>query len=472
MPVDNTIALQVEQPDAMKTLSSMLNMGKQQLDLQKARETYGADIAKNKAESDQAVGMVQPTIDTATAGAKTADEQAQQQHLATMRDHFQNGAQKVMQMYGTGATANDVKNVMTDTLTNAGAHPDAIKQAIAGIPQDPKDIDHFIAQTGLAASGIVNQIDKKFPSPRILNNGQVQTPVADGNQELTGIVPGKVQGLGIQNQITPAEQSTFSNDSQGRQVVTTKDPRTAEITNVTGAPVNGQSQKLSVLPQDETAQSRQDLINKRTSINDAAAQVPSQHYNNEQIKTILNQKGSFAATGSNANLIKKLGGLIGNPLGEDQASNINKINHYLALQTQSTEQAMGVHTDAGQKLAGNASGSSDQDPASLKTTININDASQSALDHYRRGNEAAIKNGNDVFAQRDYQNLWAKTYGRDGNYAMRYMNAGQTHDKEEIATIDNELGGRKSPRFQSMLFTARQLDSLSKTGSLKDVGKK
>lgn len=466
MSLDPSIALNVQRPDMMQNLGSMLNIGNAALQLQKNRATFDADVAQRQAESQKAVGTVQPTIDTATANAISAQQFAQQQKLATLQAHVENGAKQMLSLHGTGASPDDVAKVVKDTMTNAGAPPEAINQALSQIPADPSQIDKFIinkAQSALALSG---QISSKFPAPQMVNNGQVQIPVATGNPNLTGVTPGAIQGAGIQNQISPSEQQTFGTDAGGRPLVVSKSP-SGEITNVGGAPVNGQQTPGPlVLPQNETAQSMQDLIAKRQAISDAAAQVPDQHYNNQAIKKILNEGGVFSPTGSNAGFVAKIGGAIGVPMGEDNASNINTINHYLALQTQAAEKAMGVHTDAGQAVAGAAAGSVVQDPKSLRTTVNINDATSSALDFYNRGKEAAIKNGgaNGIFAQRDFQNAWSQAYGRYGPFAMRLMNAGQTGDTAEVNAVINELGGKKSAKFQQMLFTARRLDKLANTG--------
>lgn len=210
MPIDNTIALQVAQPDAMGSLNSMLSMQQNQLNLQKSRETFQSDVDRNKAESQKAVGTVQPTIDLATAQAKSAQEQSEQQHLTTMRDQLMNGSQQLAGMRGTGATGKQVKDQLVDTLTNSNAHQDAINMALQNAPsdeeKDPKIIDGFIAHTLIKSSGIINQIDKMYPNPVLVNNGQTQTPVAAGNQELTGVVPGTPQGTPITNQAPPTTQ--------------------------------------------------------------------------------------------------------------------------------------------------------------------------------------------------------------------------------------------------------------------------
>lgn len=466
MPVDPSISLGVQVPNQMQTIGSMLNMGNAALQLQKNRATLDADIAQRQAESQKAVGTVQPTIDTATAQATTAQQQAQQAHLGTVIAHSSNMANQALSLVGTGATPDQVRQFISDTGKNAGAPPDAVAQTIAGVPDDPKQIDSFLVKKAMGVLDMHAHLATQFPAPAMMNNGSTQFPVTTGNPALTGVAPGTAVGTATTNQITPAEQQTAGFDSQGRPMVVTKAPSGA-ITNVGGAPVNGQQTPGPlVLPQGETQQSMQDLITKRQSISDAASQVPDQHYNNQNIKKILNEGGSFAPTGSNAGFVAKIGSMIGVPLGEDNASNINTINHYLALQTQANEKAMGVHTDAGQAVAGSAAGSVVQDPKSLKTTVNINDATSSALDFYNRGKEAAIKNGGDsgIFAQRDFQNNWSQAYGRYGPYAMRLMNAGQTGDAAEKQAVITELGGVKSQKFQQMLFTAKKLENLATTG--------
>jgi hypothetical protein len=463
---------------SLQSLSSIMNTANaaqqfqmNRLNIQQKQETLPSDIARVKAESELAQQTLGPKVEAQKSAAQTAAEQAQQQRIVTIRAHVANGASQLADMYGTGATPDAVRANVTNTLTNAGAHPDAIAQAVNAIPNDPSKVDGYIVHLMKGSLDTVTQLDKQFPAPAMVNQGQYQVPVASGNPALTNVQPGQIQGMAIKNQIAPAQQNITGTDAQGRPIVTTIDPNTTQVTGVSGIPVMDRQNATppAVLPLGKTQAQLDQYTTRQQQVSDAAAGVPDQHYANSQIKMIMDQGGTFAPTGSNSAFVAKLGSMIGQPLGADEASNINSINHFLARKTQENEKAMGVSTDAGRAVSAAAEGSAVQDPISLRRTVNIQDASSSALDFYNRGKEAAIKSyqgqpGMGVFAQQDFQNAWTQAYGRYGPYAMRLMNAGATGDKAEAAAVQKELGGKKSPQFQQMLFDANKLDKLATTG--------
>jgi hypothetical protein len=457
---------QIQVPNGLNTLGSMMNIANSAQQLRNSQQEYqrgGVALQKEQA-------LLQPGIRAGEASATTAEQQASQQKLVTLRAHVANTGSQLLDLLGTGATPDQVKDILIKNATNAGAPQSAIEQMLSQLPTDPAQVDKFIVNKAKGALDMTTQLDKQFPAPAMVDQGQYKVPIASGNSALTGVPAGQIQGMAVKNQITPTQQIITGTDAQGRPIATTIDPNTMQPS-VSGVPVTDKPNATppAVLPLGKTQAQLDQYTARQQEVSDAAARVPDQHYANKQIKAVLDSGGIFAPTGSNANLVRELGSAIGSPLGSDNATNINTINHFLALQTQANEKAMGVNTDAGRSVSSSAAGSSVQDPVSLRRTVNINDATASALDFYNRGKEAAIKGyqgqpGMGVFAQQDFQNAWTQAYGRYGPYAMRLLNAGQTGDKAEADAVIKELGGKKSPQFQQMLFDANKLDNLATKG--------
>ncbi len=268
---------------------------------------------------------------------------------------------------------------------------------------------------------------------------------------------GDTQIVGSAENTLPIDQrETVGVDGNGNPVVTTKDAH-GTVTNVKGAPVQGQSTVPPlVIPPTETKDSYAALQAGRAQTNAAAGQVQQQHFNNRSIIDILDKEHLVNPTGSNSEWLTKVSSTIGLPVSGKFAEDANQINHYLALQKQANEKAMGVNTDAGRATAGAASGTTTMDPVSLRKAVAINDASAAGLASYNEGQEAAVQKGG-IPALRPFQNAWSKYY--DVN-AMRLVNADKNGDKKEIQDVVNSLGGPKSAKFQQMRQNAMMLEQL------------
>jgi len=481
MPIDPSISLSAQVPNAMTTIGNMLNIGNQQVALQRAQQTLPYDVQAAQANAQGATANAnvatqtqQPREAAAAATALSAQQQAAQEKLKTLTMHVSNGAANLLMLYGKGASPQDVAKVITDTMTNAGAPPAAIQQALAQLPTDPSQIDNFIVNKAQSAMGLVAQIGSKLPAPTFVNTGSTALPVASGNAAATGVKPGTPQGPATTLTLGPDQRQTAGTDARGNPIVTTKDANGA-VVSVAGAPVQGASAPVppQVIPPTETPQSYAALQQNRNAVNQAAAQVPDEHYNNRQVIDILDStKGNWLSpTGPNAQTLANLSGAIGVPLSGDFATDANKISHFLALQTQSNEKAMGVSTDAGRITSATAMGSIKQTPASLRTAVAVNDAGVSGLQFYNQGQEAAVKAGG-IPAIRAFKNQWSQNY--DPN-AMRLYNAGKNNDPEEIKEVAQSLKAwnpktnsvnTSAPQFKAMLQKAANIEKLTQQGHL------
>jgi hypothetical protein len=103
----------------------------------------------------------------------------------------------------------------------------------------------------------------------------------------------------------------------------------------------------------------------RTNSMNAAQQVPLQTFNNNQIIKLADD----VITGKGANFIGALtGGYAGLPFTSDNATNLNQLGHYMALQTASLANSSGLGgTDAARGIAGEISGTTSWTGASDQT---------------------------------------------------------------------------------------------------------
>jgi len=484
MPIDPSISLSAQVPNAMTTIGNMLNIGNQQVALQRAQQTLPYDVQAAQANAQGATANAnvatqtqQPRISQAGSAATGAAAQANTEQLANMRAHLSNAAQMATDLLqDPNITRAKIASSLAGTLTNAGAPPSAIAQALAGMPpsDDPKVLHAFITQGLLRTQAASKQLDAMYPNAAMVSTGGAVAPLAQGNPALAAAAPGTVQGPATPLTLGPDQVQTAGTDARGNPIVTTKDANGA-VVSVAGAPVQGASAPVppQVIPPTETQQSYAALQQNRNAVNQAAAQVPDEHYNNRQVIDILDStKGNWLSpTGPNAQTLANLSGAIGVPLRGDFATDANKISHFLALQTQSNEKAMGVSTDAGRITSATAMGSIKQTPASLRTAVAVNDAGVSGLQFYNQGQEAAVKAGG-IPAIRAFKNQWSQNY--DPN-AMRLYNAGKNNDPEEIKEVAQSLKAwnpktnsvnTSAPQFKAMLQKAANIEKLAQQGHL------
>lgn len=215
MALDPNLPLQIQQPNPANFISSFVDLGRKKLDLDKARETFESDVAQRKAEASSAQSAakvseasVGPDIRGREASAQSAEAQASALKLSTMRQHIRNARQEttgLLSLEDSKLTPDAVKASLVKSLTNSGASPQAIQQAISQIPASgsPLDLRNFVVKGLVQSLEAEGQLDRQYPSPTYVNDGQQARPVAAGNPAITGIAPGSPQGVPTQMQIPP-----------------------------------------------------------------------------------------------------------------------------------------------------------------------------------------------------------------------------------------------------------------------------
>jgi hypothetical protein len=186
------------------------------------------------------------------------------------------------------------------------------------------------------------------------------------------------------------------------------------------------------VPQGETVETLGQLQSMRAASNAAAMKTGESTSNNKQILSLL---ASGTTTGTNAPAIQKWMGSVGLQWTGDEATNLGRISHFLALQQQTNEKTMGVNTDAGREVSGLVSGGIKLTTEALKSATKANDALTTGTKVFNIGLENAIAKGG-IGAARPFQNAWAQNFDPT---VYRYANAKRDGDNAEMLRIRMQL---------------------------------
>lgn len=207
----------------------------------------------------------------------------------------------------------------------------------------------------------------------------------------------------------------------------------------------------------ETPQTVEQANALRNNSANAAAQVPLQSFNNNQIIKLADD----VITGRGANFIGALtGGYAALPFTTDNATNLNQLGHYMALQTASLAQSSGLGgTDAARGIAGEISGTTNWTAPAIKQTARVNRALSTATDLFNQGVQAEFNRTKDPLSARDFQNKWSQTV--DIN-AVRLYDAMRNNDKEAIREVVSAAGGPNSPGYKRLVDNIGAMQRLIK----------
>lgn len=207
----------------------------------------------------------------------------------------------------------------------------------------------------------------------------------------------------------------------------------------------------------ETPQTLAEANQIRSAATTAATQVPLQTFNNNQIIKLADD----VILGRGANFIGALsGGYAALPFTSDNATNLNQLGHYMALQTASLAQASGLAgTDAARGIASEISGTTNWTAPAIKQTARVNRALSTATDLFNQGVQNSFMKSKDPFAARDFQNKWSQT--ADIN-AIRLYDAMRNNDKEGIREVVTAAGGPNSPGYKRLVDGIARMQGLIK----------
>jgi hypothetical protein len=265
-------------------------------------------------------------------------------------------------------------------------------------------------------------------------NPAMQPGGAAANQMPTGVMGGSVQ-----------PQNNIQAPVQAQQVAP---PAVVQGQPLQAAPVMPANAPAR-MPAGETGVTLEAAQNLRTTVRNAAAQAPVQQFNNNQIIKLADD----VITGRGANFIGSLtGGYAGLPFTSDNATNLNQLGHYMAMQTASLSQTSGLGgTDAGRAIAGQISGTTEWTAPAIKQTARVNRALTTGTELFNQGVDNAFNRTKNPFSSTEFQQRWTQTLGADGINAIRLYDAMRNSDKEAIREVVTQAGGPNSPGYQNLV---------------------
>ena len=217
-----------------------------------------------------------------------------------------------------------------------------------------------------------------------------------------------------------------------------------------------------LLPPGET----RDTLDKSNAIridsNKAAAQVPIQYFNSNQIIKLADDVISGKGAGVIANLTGGYAVLNALDIGGKNATNLQQLGHYMALQTVSLANSSGLGgTDQARSLAGEMVGTKEWTHEAIKDTARVNRALSTSTNLFNTGIEAAFeKSGGNPFSSRKFQNDWSRTLGPNGIDAIRLYDLTINQDMDGVRKLITSLGGTESAKYKSTLAKITEMNNL------------
>ena len=264
-----------------------------------------------------------------------------------------------------------------------------------------------------------------------------------------GVPEAQMPGAGVAPTGTPAANATAA---AGRAAAAAK--AGAAPRPLPNAPV--------LLPAGET----KDTLDKSNAIridsNKAAAQVPIQYFNSNQIIKLADDVISGKGAGVIANLTGGYAVLNALDIGGKNATNLQQLGHYMALQTVSLANSSGLGgTDQARSLAGEMVGTKEWTHEAIKDTARVNRALSTSTNLFNTGIEAAFeKSGGNPFSSRKFQNDWSRTLGPNGIDAIRLYDLTINQDMDGVRKLITSLGGTESAKYKSTLAKITEMNNL------------
>ena len=163
-----------------------------------------------------------------------------------------------------------------------------------------------------------------------------------------------------------------------------------------------------------------------------------------------------ASTGTGGALLNDLkGNFAGLPYTRDEVTNYNLLGHQLALQNAELAKTPGINSsDAGQRLAGEMSGTTSWDRKSIIEATRTNRMMGEIVDLFNQGVKTHGKSPEKAI---EFQNKWNKTLDID---TIRLYDASlnKKTDPKAFESVVNNLGGKKSERAIS---AAKNIDKIN-----------
>ena len=480
------------------SLAEMMGMAQNAQALQQAKQLNPLQIQQaqgalelQRLQTQKAQQTLEPEVELAKTNAEKAKTELNDAQLLNLQKQQANSSRNLIKMLDSPepVTPARIKDHVVATMSNAGATDAAIVQAVQGLPTKgtDKELRAYLAKHTLNSLTAEAELEKRFPAATMVSEGGQITPRQMGAEAFTGVKPGTAVGqsvgmtpapLGYGQRYEPTGRVDTNNnptayvrDAQGNilgEVTIPAGVNQQQIIQPSGAQKGNMQQggaQLTVNQPPTNAPSRlapyetpETVAAERKRQLDTIAQrqtVSQSTYNYNQIIDLADK----SITGVGAQQIAKLsGGYAGIPWKADEASNLQQLGHFMALQTGNLAQQAGLGTDQGRSIAQDQIGTTNWTNDAIKATARTNRALVTGIDLYGLGMNNAIKKaGNNPLAGRDYTEKWSSV--ADIN-ALKYYDAIKNKDKTEIRQIVDKVGGPDSKGYADLITRYNKIYSL------------
>ena len=393
------------------------------LALQKAQ----ADLEYSQVQSKKAQATLDPEIEQKKAESAKALVGLNSEQLKNAREHFANSSRNLLELLQKPTvTADDIKNHVMKTMTNAGAPQQAIDLALQNLPTGGTTLENkaFIAKHATNSLSAEAAMDKLLPSATMIAEGGTITPRVMGNELLTGKAPGTAVGQSVR--ITPSPMQpgvTTVNgvigqyDANGKfmpfNIQPSQQPSVTPNLSEPNKPAPEQSKMPSIVKIDNFSapgqQNKQEVDRYALGQSDFNASNERAKLAQDSNLTVQNiKKNLSAAAGSTpGRVLRSIGQTV---IGDPQLDILVKS---LADQQLRQSQLMGLKNkdaEADQRVAG---GSSEITAEALAHIVERADATNLAAIKYNQAlTKMQEKYGKDrAYLNNDnFQNAWANSY--------------------------------------------------------------
>jgi hypothetical protein len=201
----------------------MMNLARGAQAYQQANQINPLLLRQQSAATKLAEETLQPDIETKRAqssSAITASQKAKREQAMSYADDAVKQLQTMVQK--PDLTSDDIRSFITDQVKALNGPPEAITQALYGLPENgtPTQLRAFAAKKLATTLDAQAQIEKMYPGSTMASTGGQIQPVQMGNPLLTGVQPGTPTGPAMDVTQTPGYEVingiTYYRDKNGK----------------------------------------------------------------------------------------------------------------------------------------------------------------------------------------------------------------------------------------------------------------
>ena len=191
------------------SLGDMINLARGVQAYQHAEQINPLAAQKARMEVEQAQKLNPLAVRQQQAATQTAEIGTNTAQLENMLKHQQNSSRNLLKLLNDKeVTPQKIEEHVVSTMTNAGASPQAIAQAVQNLPKEgtDKELRAFVAKHATNSLSAEAQLEKLFPQAQMINTGNALLPIQMGNEMITGVKPGTQVGFGVATQLPPTTE--------------------------------------------------------------------------------------------------------------------------------------------------------------------------------------------------------------------------------------------------------------------------